>query len=128
MRRVLAIDDQAYVRATIASVLRPAGYDVVGVDDGATGLRRFETSTFDLAIVDIYMPGLDGVKVIKELRKLNPSFPVIAISGVMLGSSNRTALDIFPIAAGLSDVVCLKKPFRAPELLAAVEKAMSVTA
>jgi CheY-like chemotaxis protein len=72
------------------------------------------------------MPGIDGVKVIKELRKQAANFPVIAMSGVMLGQSKRTALDIFPIASGLSDVVCLKKPFRAAELLAAVEKVLAV--
>lgn len=128
MRRVLVIDDKAYVRATIASVLRLAGFEVVGVDDGASGLRKFEESSFDLVIVDVYMPGVDGVKVIKELRKRAPNFPIIAISGVLLGSSRRTALDIFPNVPGLSELVCLKKPFRPPELLAAVEKAMIVAA
>jgi CheY-like chemotaxis protein len=127
MRRVLVIDDKAYVRATIASVLRPAGFEVVNVDSGAAGLRHFENSTFDLAIVDIYMPEIDGVQVIKELRKRNSNFPIIAMSGMLLGSSQHTALDIFPNVTGLSDIVCLKKPFRAPELLAAVEKAMTVT-
>src|SRR5579872_2865146 len=116
MRRVLVIDDQGYVRATIAAVLRPQGFDVIGFEDGPSALRRFDETSFDLAIVDVYMPGMDGVKVIKELRKRAPSLPIIAMSGVLLGQSRHTALDVIPMAPGLSEVVCLKKPFRAPEL------------
>ncbi|MGH6724973.1 MAG: response regulator [Pseudolabrys sp.] len=128
MRRILVIDDKPYVRATILSVLRPAGFDVVAVDDGKIGLRKFDESTFDLAIVDLYMPGVDGVQVIKELRKRAPDFPIVAMSGVLLGPSRRTALDIIPIVPGLTEIICLKKPFRSHELLSAVESALAPVA
>ena len=128
MRRVLVIDDKPYVRATVISVLRPAGFEVVAVDDGKWGLRKFEESSFDLAIVDLYMPGVDGVKVIKELRNRAPKFPIIAMSGVLLGRSQRTALDIFPNVPGLTEIICLKKPFRSNELLSAVETALALVA
>jgi len=128
MRRVLVIDDKPYVRATILSVLRPAGFEIVAADDGKTGLRKFEAFSFDLAIVDLYMPGIDGVKVIKEMRDRAPDFPIVAMSGVLLGRSQRTALDIFPKVPGLTEIVCLKKPFRSSELLSAVESALALVA
>jgi CheY-like chemotaxis protein len=123
LSRILVIEDQSQVRSVILTVLRAKGYDVVGANNGVSGLKMFDESHFDLAIVDLYMPGVDGVKVIKELRSRRPDLPILAISGVLLGDSNHTALDFFPSAAGLSDITCLKKPFKASQLLVAVEKA-----
>lgn len=128
MPRILVIDDQAHVRATVLAILQPNGFTIVGVSDGRAGLRAFEEASFDLVIVDVYLPGVDGVKVIRELRARAPNLPIVAISGVMLAGSQHTALDIFPNASGLSEIVCLRKPFRSAELLAAVEKAMAVAA
>lgn len=128
MNRVLVIDDQAHVRATILSILRHKGFEVVGTADGHSGLNAHREGNFDLAIVDVYLPGIDGVKVIKELRSRNASLPIIAISGVELGASHYTALDIFPQAPGLSEIVCLRKPFRSTDLLVAVDKALAIAA
>ncbi len=85
MIRILVIDDQAHVRAAILSILRAKDFDVVGVNDGAAGLQEFDNGHFDMAIVDVYLPGMDGVKVIRELRERAPKLPIIAVSGVMLG-------------------------------------------
>jgi len=128
MKRILVIDDQAHVRAAIASILRANGMEAVSVEDGASGLHTFDGSAFDLVIVDVYMPKIDGVKIIKQLRARSPHLPIIAISGVMLRESTRMALDMLPNVPELNDVVCLKKPFRASELLAAIEQAAGVSA
>ena len=74
------------------------------------------------------MPGIDGVTLIKALRKRNPSFPVIAMSGVLLGTSGRTVLDHLPNISELSDVVGLQKPFRPNDLLQAVATALAMGA
>jgi len=126
MPRILVIDDQSRVRAAIMIALQAKGFDVVAVESGRLGLREFETSNFDLAIVDIFMPGMDGTKLIKALRERAPNLPVIAISGVLLRASGRTALDFFPMAPELSDIICLQKPFRPGELLQAIQKAIAV--
>lgn len=125
MPRVLVMDDQPHVRATIKATLQPNGFDITEAGDGKAGLAAFDNATFDLVIIDIYMPRLDGVKVIKQLRARNPALPIIAISGVALGYSERTTLDFFP-NAGLHDVFCLKKPFRSAELLAVVESVLQL--
>src|SRR6185312_13810552 len=95
MARVLVVDDQAYARATAAVVLRANGFEVVGVGDGESAIRTFEASPFDLVIVDIYMPRMDGVQLIKALRQRAAGVPIVAVSGVALHGSTRTALEYF---------------------------------
>jgi CheY-like chemotaxis protein len=128
MSRVLVIDDQLFVRNTISLILKAQGFDVIEVDRGAEGLKRLEEAAFDLAIVDIYMPGMDGVKIIKLIHQRVPNLPVIAMSGVQLNSSDKTALDYFSMIPDLSAIPCLKKPFRPHELTEAIRKVMRVTA
>ena len=126
--RILVIDDQNHVRTAIVLALQAKGFDVVGADSGQSGLTKFEQSKFDVVIADLFMPGIDGVTLIKSLRKRNPGFPVIAMSGVLLGTSGRTALDHLPNIAELSDVICLQKPFRPNDLLQAVAAALAAGA
>jgi CheY-like chemotaxis protein len=128
MPRVLVIDDQPGVRATISLVLQAEGFEVTAVESGQLGLSEFHNSYFDLVIVDIFMPEMDGVKLIKALRARIPTQPVMAISGVQLRASGRTALDLFAMAPELSSITCLQKPFRPRELLQAVLKALAVAA
>jgi len=123
MRRILIIDDQAQVRTAVSLALRAKGFEVVTAENGHAGLRAFKASKFDLAIVDIFMPEMDGVKLIKALRERNPGLPVIAVSGVHLPDSDRTALDLFPLTRNLCGIVCLQKPFGPVELMRAIATA-----
>jgi CheY-like chemotaxis protein len=123
MPRVLVIDDQPGVRATISLVLQAEGFEVTAVESGQLGLSEFHNSYFD-----IFMPEMDGVKLIKALRARIPTQPIMAISGVQLRASGRTALDLFAMAPELSSITCLQKPFRPRELLQAVLKALAVAA
>lgn len=128
MPRALVIDDQAQVRATISIVLKAKGFEVVAVDNGVAGLKELTNSHFDIAIVDIYMPGIDGTKIIQLLRLRDENLPIVAISGVLLTASGRTALDCIPMAPALNKVTCLQKPFRDSELLQSIEKAIAEVA
>lgn len=123
MARVLVIDDQAYARATAILVLRENGFEAIGTEDGGAAIRMFEALPFDLVIVDIYMPRMDGVQVIKALRQLSPKVPIVAVSGIVLGNTSRTALEYFSELPALATVARLQKPFRPPELLRAIETA-----
>jgi DNA-binding response OmpR family regulator len=115
--RILLMDDQADVRAVVTLALRVKGFDVVGVESGAAGLAAFAESPFDLAIVDIFLGGMNGADVMGILREHSPNLPIVAISGV-------TALDFLSASPELSNVVCLQKPFRPTELLRAIQAAM----
>jgi CheY-like chemotaxis protein len=128
MRRILVIDDQPQVRTAVGLALRAKGFEVVTAENGLAGLRAFRAAPFDLVIVDIFMPEMDGVKLIKALRERHPNFPVIAVSGVHLAGSERTALDLFSLKADLCGVVCLQKPFVPVELMQAIAKATAAGA
>jgi DNA-binding response OmpR family regulator len=110
------MDDQSDVRAVVALALRVKGFEVFGFESAAAGLAAFELSPFDLAIVDIFLGGTNGVDVIRTLRERSPNLPIVAISGV-------TALDFLSASPELSNVVCLQKPFRPTELLRAIQAA-----
>jgi FixJ family two-component response regulator len=68
-------------------------------------------------IVDIFLQGTNGSDLITALRRRVPGLPVVAISGM-------TALDFLSETPELSDVICLQKPFRPPDLMRAIESAM----
>jgi CheY-like chemotaxis protein len=128
MKRILVIDDQAHVRATVILALQAKGFEVVGAGGGTEGLKLFEEGRFDVAIVDIFMPDMDGAKLIKMLRERAPELPIVAMSGVSLKASGRTALDFISMAPQLGNVVCLQKPFRPPALLEAIHQAIGARA
>ncbi|WP_065750327.1 response regulator [Bradyrhizobium paxllaeri] len=119
MPRVLVVDDQADVRAMICIVLRIHRFEIVEADSAASALKLFAQSHFDLAIVDIFLQGVNGSDLIVALRAHVPGQPVIAISGM-------TALDFLSGTPELSDVVCLQKPFRQPDLMRAIEASMGL--
>ena len=116
MPRVLVIDYQADVRAMISIILRVNQFEIVEAATAAAALKAFENSSFDLAIVDIFLQGTNGSDLIATMRERVPDLPVVAISGM-------TALDFLTKSPEMSDVVCLQKPFRPPELVAAIEAA-----
>jgi DNA-binding response OmpR family regulator len=116
MRRILVIDDQSEVRAMLSIVLRVNHFEIVEAESGATGLKEFDNSRFDLAIVDIFLREMSGLEVISEMRERRPDFPIVAISGM-------AALDD-EASPELSNVICLQKPFRPNELVRAIDAAI----
>ena len=117
MTRILVIDDQKDVRAMIAIVLRVKQFEVIEAQSAAAGLKAFEESPFDVAIVDIFLQDGCGFDVIARMRDIVPDLPVVAISGM------TTTLDAAPQSAELLNVVCLQKPFRPNDLTAAIDEA-----
>jgi DNA-binding response OmpR family regulator len=116
MSRILVIDDQADVRAMISIVLRVRHFEIVEAATAAAALQAFDNSSFDLAIVDIFLQGANGFDLIRMMRDRILDLPVVAISGM-------TALDFVSASPELSDVVCLQKPFRPNDLICAIEAA-----
>jgi DNA-binding response OmpR family regulator len=118
--RILVVDDTSYIRAAIKTALEVDNHDVVAVATGPEGLRAFDARAFDAAIVDVFMLEMDGMTLIKELRRRAPRLPIVVISGGIYG---ETALDILTTASGLTGVAYLQKPFRPDQLMAALAKA-----
>jgi len=100
----------------VSIVLRVNHFEVVEAASAAAGLKEFDASEFELAIVDIFLQGTNGFEVIMKMRERIPDFPIVAISGM-------TTLDFVSDTPELSNVVCLQKPFRPADLVLAVEVA-----
>jgi two-component system response regulator MprA len=118
-RRVLVVDDEAGVRRSIERVLSVAGFHVTAVPDGAQALARLDAEVFDLLIIDVYMPDMDGLGLMRELRSRNDRTPILAVSG---GGDSPHALDpegALAVARAFGAGV-LPKPFTVDELLGAV--------
>ncbi len=82
--RILVVDDEAIVRETIKEDLMEAGYDVVDARNGLEGVRQFKNGAIDLVISDLVMGEMDGLEVLKEVKKISPDTPVIIITGLPL--------------------------------------------
>ncbi|MHC1729820.1 MAG: response regulator [Syntrophobacteraceae bacterium] len=83
MRRfkVLVIDDEPDFMETIVKRLKKRNLDVVGVGSGKAALSEIEDCTFDVAILDVRMQGMDGIETLKELKKKSPLTEVIMLTG-----------------------------------------------
>lgn len=114
---VLVIDDERTVCNSCSRILSEGGYAVRTALNGEEGLRHLEKGPFDLAIVDLRMPGLDGIHVLREVRQKCPETPVIVITGY---SSVGSAVEVMKLGA----VDYLPKPFTPDELSSAAAKAL----
>src|SRR5579862_2730606 len=120
MASILVIDDDRAVLATIKILLERAGHAVEAVDNSRNGLQLIEARSFDLLIVDIFMPGMDGFETMKLVHQSRPDMPIIVISGQQLSLSSERPPDFLHMATRLGALSSLHKPFRAAELHAAV--------
>ena len=80
MARILLADDDPILRATAGAYLTDAGHDVREACDGVAALQRLGQETFDLLILDMLMPEMDGLEVILEVRRTGSTLPILAIS------------------------------------------------
>ena len=115
--RILVVDDEQAVRDLLAKTLTMADYDVDAAPDGASAIERLHAVEYDLLITDLKMPGMDGLSVIREARRIMPDLPVIIITGY---STEASAIE----AINLGVAGYLTKPFRLPRILAAMLRAL----
>lgn len=125
MASILAIDDDRAVLSTIKIALELAGHRVVLAEDGNKGLRQFQTEKFDLLLIDIFMPGMDGLETMSVVHQDHPDMPIIVMSGHEFRLAPETAPDFLHMAIKLGAIASLKKPFRSSELLNAVNQCLS---
>ena len=77
----LIVDDEAGVRSALGGVLKDEGYRVDAVDSGEACLERVVRQVYDVIVLDIWLPGLDGLETLEKLRELNVDSQVVMISG-----------------------------------------------
>ena len=120
-RRVLVVDDEPSIRDLLSKTLALAEYDVDTAPDGVTALDQLRAFSYDLLIADLRMPGMDGLTLIRQAKRINADLPVLIITGF---STESSAIE----AVNLGVAGYLTKPFRVPQVLAAASKALGTTA
>jgi DNA-binding NtrC family response regulator len=120
VKQILLVEDQPLVRKAVRGALEDAGFGVTEAADGEEGLTAARQSAYDLAIVDIWMPKVDGIAFLKEVRGIHPDMPVIIISG---GGPSAPLEVKAHLAQAHGAQAVLFKPFEDDELLAVVERA-----
>ncbi len=121
MTRILVIDDDKSVCIAIETLLRHQGCTAVVAENGHLGVETFERSDFDVVMIDIFMPELDGLETIKSFRRRAPAVPIVAMSGFRFRNSATPAPDFLGMAAELGASYCLRKPFGPQQLMAAIQ-------
>ncbi len=112
--RVLIVEDDRVLREGVMDLLRGGGYEAEAVADGTEGLRRAIAEPFDLVLLDLALPGLDGIEVCRRLRMTRPAVPILMLTARGSEDDKVRGLNV-----GADDYVT--KPFGARELLARVE-------
>ena len=131
MLHILVIDDEPFVREALERVLKSTVVCVVGAANATAGLALMEKSATDLVIIDVVLPGMDGVAAIKRIRRDHPNMRIIAISGggnFGLNSYQPEAISTNAYLAACKAAGAdrtLAKPFETAELRALIDEVTS---
>ncbi len=115
--RILVIDDEGAIRDSLRMTLEYEGYEFLGAATGQEGLALAEREAPDLVLLDVKMPGMDGIEVLERLRNMNEAVPVIVVSG---HGTIQTAVDA--TKKGAFDFI--EKPFASERVLVSLRNAL----
>src|SRR3977135_2912720 len=122
MRRILVVDDDPDICLAVRAWLKRYGFRVSIADGGPNGLAALDNSTFDLMIVDIFMPNMRGFESIRVFHNHAPMVPLIAISGYAFSSPEVSSPDFRRMALKLGATRCLRKPFSPTTFLGVIDE------
>jgi two-component system, NtrC family, response regulator HydG len=116
--RVLVVDDDADLARTTALILKSKGFAVNVAADGLTAIRQAEQNPFDIALMDIKLPGIDGVETYKRIKTIQPDLAAIMMTGFSVEERVQEAL-------GEGALAVLTKPLEVDRLLELIEGAIT---
>jgi len=119
MASILAVDDSASMRQMVSFTLKGAGYEVIQAVDGQDALSKAASAKADLVLTDVNMPKMDGITLVRELRKL-PNYKFTPI--LMLTTESQAEKKTEGKAAGATG--WMVKPFNPDQLLATIKKVL----
>ena len=114
-RNILIIDDEPKIRDILKDILEHEGYNVIAVKDGEEGLRVIGTESIDLVLLDLVIPGIDGMEILKHILRRDSFMPVLIISAY-----GNIPIAVEAIQLGATDFV--EKPINMKDLLSRVDK------
>jgi DNA-binding response OmpR family regulator len=123
--RILVIDDDACVSTAIQAILARHQYDTTLSSRAHAGMHALQSSRFDVVIVDLFMPGMNGLDTITRIRS-GSTVPIIAMSGFRLRNSLDPEQDFLGMAMLRGATTSLHKPFSPPQLVAAIERSLGL--
>ena len=118
MSHILIVDDEPQVRTMLGTLLQQHGYQVTEAEDGDAALKVASSTPIDLIILDLLMPGKEGLETLMALRKEEIPPKIIAVSG----GARTIGADFLPAALKLGANRAFRKPFRTEELLDAIRE------
>lgn len=116
-RRVLVVDDVMTVRESLAMALAGAGFEVTAAANGKEALERLAEADFDVLVTDMWMPEMDGLKLLKEIRGRKPDMRIFGVTG---GGPRLTIEAMSSLAEIWGAEKVFLKPFDEDELIAAI--------
>ena len=114
MKKILVVEDEAAIREFVVINLKRAGYETFEADCGEKALEIFDTQDFQVILLDIMMPGIDGFQVCRQIRTRNPRVGII-----MLSAKTQEMDKVSALMTGADDY--MTKPFSPSELVARVD-------
>ncbi|MDP3048816.1 MAG: sigma-54 dependent transcriptional regulator [Thermodesulfovibrionales bacterium] len=117
MERILVVDDDKDLRLNLSSILKDEGYDVLAVEDGREALKAVQNNSPNLALLDIRLPSMDGMKVLEKLKRIDKDLIIIMLTayGDVKGAVRTMKLGAFDY---------ITKPFDSEELLLIIKRAL----
>ena len=115
--RILIVDDEAGVRASLSGILSDEGYRVDAVETGEAGVKAVESNRYELALLDVWLPGIDGIETLSRIQAIDPDLPVVVISG---HGTVETAVKA--VRLGAADFI--EKPLSLERILLAVSNSL----
>ena len=117
---VLLVDDEISIRQSLSGILEDEGYQISSVEDGHKALAMLDDESFDIVLLDIWMPGIDGIEVLKRIKQSSPQLPVIMISG---HGNIETAVK----ATRLGATDFIEKPLDLQKILISIENTLKLS-
>jgi two-component system alkaline phosphatase synthesis response regulator PhoP len=114
--KILVIDDEPSILNLVSAYLRSEGYDFNTAEDGVSGLKAFKAFRSDLVILDIMLPGMDGIEVLNQIRRESDAYVI------MLTAKSEEVDKVIGLSVGADDY--LTKPFSPRELMARIKAAL----
>lgn len=113
-KKILIVDDEQLIRNLLARMLG-TGYEIVMAENGRQAVEKAAEQSFDIAFVDIVMPGMDGIETLKGLKAVQPDLKLVVMTGFAVEDRVVQAFDL-----GAED--CLYKPFTLREVESVIQK------